>query len=166
MSKTVTTQPLPLHDAEWLFGQLGVLPEAACAVSFNPQTQIYYLRTRSGPCAVMAPEWLKYRRLCAMWRRSPLDLQGASTMSMEQPSDEPFPPASANGVANDEALSREDMGCIHASLLVTLKEARELVSAARQTLSLEDYEDALCAAFEKLSLSVGCLSAILERGAR
>jgi len=41
-----------------------------------------------------------------------------------------------------------------------------MVSSARGTLSVEDYEDALTGAFEKLSLSVGCLSAVVEKGVK
>lgn len=163
MSDLVKQQILPLRTAAEQFRLAGV---ESSVRTFNPGSRIYYIGRKGGLCAMHEQEWNDYQALCARWSSGPLDLDGAPGISMlEQTRDEDeFAAPPEGGTPN--GLSREDLRRIHGALLVTLKEARDLVSSARGTLSVEDYEDALTGAFEKLSLSVGCLSAVVEKGVK
>lgn len=162
MSDLVDHKLMPMRTAAEQFAIAG---EECGVLTFNSGSRLYYLNGKGGPCVMAAAEWDEYKVLCARWSRTPLDLHDAPGISMMVvDSEEEAKWMSESRLAPHAVrLDAGDRRRIHQALLVTLKEARDLVSSARGTLSVEDYEDALTGAFEKLSLSVSCVSGLCER---
>ena len=141
MSDLVEQQILPQRTAAEQFRLAGV---ESSVRTFNPQTRIYYIGGKGGPCAMHEQEWNDYQALCARWSSGPLDLDGAPGISMLVATSEEevelaalrLRPRSYLACAFEEIerlliahetcldeLDREDMRRTMAGKLMTLKEA-------------------------------------------
>lgn len=155
MSPIIEHRIMPMRTAKQQFEIAGV---DTILSTINPQTRIAYVGGKGGPACMEEHEWQKYKALCAAWTAVPLDLEGAPTVSMMLVETE-----EAMRQVGRQRIEPDDLLRIYQSLRITLQEARACVASAQRTLSVEDYGEALQAAFEKLSLSIGCVEGLEDK---
>lgn len=155
MNPIIQHQILPMRTAQLQFELAGC---ETSLTTINPQTRIAYVDGKAGPACMELAEWERYKVLCATWQASPIDLEGAPVVSMLAVESE-----DAARQISEPRIGPEDLRRIYRSLRICLHEVRACVTSAQHTLSVEDYGEALQAANEKLSLSIGCVEG-LESG--
>lgn len=157
---------VPVRTGKELFTLAG--PDAEiCGWLINGRG--YYITAKGGPCAVALDEWESYQKLRAQWLNAPLDLHNAPTISMlvvdseeeaKRVAEERIFSATAPAAAPSPGAA--DLARIYASLQASLTEIQTLVTSARSTLSIEDYEDALAGASARLTLCQQCVTGLIQ----
>lgn len=153
MTPIIEHRILPMRTARLQFELAGV---ETILSTINPQTKLAYVGGRGGPACMELVEWEKYKALCATWQASPLDLEGAPTVSMLVVESE-----EAAREISEQRLEPNDVRQIYRSLRSNLKEAKSCVVSARHTLSVEDYGEALEAAEKKLAQALEQLAGLI-----
>ena len=114
---------------------------------------LVFVDGKGGRACMRQEEWAAYQAKC---------FQGAPSVSMMVVETEEL----ARSLEDSRVLPdipEDDLSRIYNSLKWTLVEIRDSVSSARRNLSVEDYGEALDAAFEKASLCVGCVDGLQAR---
>lgn len=155
MSAKIENRILPMRSAQQQFEIAGC---ETILTRINPHTKLAYVDGKGGPACLSEEQWDQYKVLCATWKASPMDLEGAPVVSMLAVGSE-----EAAREISEPRIGPEDLRRIYRSLRLCLQEVRACVTSAQHTLSVEDYGEALQAAKEKLSLSIGCVAG-LESG--
>lgn len=151
MNPIIEHRIMPMRNAQQQFELAGC---ETILTSFNPQTKLAYVDGKGGPACLPEEEWENYKALCAQWKATPVDLQGSGISMLVVES------AGAAKEVSRQRVQPKDLRRIYRSLRITLQEASACVTSAQHTLSVEDYGEALQAAFKKLSLSIGCVKGL------